>query len=254
VADGLAGQLSGLAFAFTLLMCRCGAAVMLLPGFGEEEPPVMLRVGIAGALAVLLVPVVAPVLPKLPAGFINLAGMVAVELLAGGVLGWLARLVALALPAAGQIISLMTGLSSVLQPDPIFGAQSAALGRLFGLLAPVLVLATGLYALPLGALAGSYAVLPAGAAVASADMAEVAVRSVSASFALALRLAAPFVLVSTIWHVGLGLMARLVPQIQIYFAALPGQVLGGLLLLAVLAGPLIHYWLAASADALNVLR
>jgi flagellar biosynthetic protein FliR len=254
VADGLAGQLSGLAFAFTLLMCRCGAAVMLLPGFGEEEPPVMLRVGIAGALAVLLVPVVAPVLPKLPAGFINLAGMVAVELVAGGVLGWLARLVALALPAAGQIISLMTGLSSVLQPDPTFGAQSAALGRLFGLLAPVLVLATGLYALPLGALAGSYAVLPAGAAVASADMAEVAVRSVSASFALALRLAAPFVLVSTIWHVGLGLMARLVPQIQIYFAALPGQVLGGLLLLAVLAGPLIHYWLAASADALNVLR
>jgi flagellar biosynthetic protein FliR len=254
VADGLAGQLSGLAFAFTLLMCRCGAAVMLLPGFGEEEPPVMLRVGIAGALAVLLVPVVAPVLPKLPAGFINLAGMVAVELVAGGVLGWLARLVALALPAAGQIISLMTGLSSVLQPDPTFGAQSAALGRLFNLLAPVLVLATGLYALPLGALAGSYAVLPAGAAVASADMAEVAVRSVSASFALALRLAAPFVLVSTIWHVGLGLMARLVPQIQIYFAALPGQVLGGLLLLAVLAGPLIHYWLAASADALNVLR
>lgn len=254
MADGLAGQLSGLAFAFTLLMCRCGAAVMLLPGFGEEEPPVMLRVGIAGALAVLLVPVVAPVLPKLPAGFINLAGMVAVELVAGGVLGWLARLVALALPAAGQIISLMTGLSSVLQPDPTFGAQSAALGRLFNLLAPVLVLATGLYALPLGALAGSYAVLPAGAAVASADMAEVAVRSVSASFALALRLAAPFVLVSTIWHVGLGLMARLVPQIQIYFAALPGQVLGGLLLLAVLAGPLIHYWLAASADALNVLR
>jgi flagellar biosynthetic protein FliR len=253
MADGFAGELSTLAFAFVLVMCRCGAAVMLLPGFGEEEPPVMLRVGVAGALAVLLVPVVAPVLPALPAGFMKLSGMVAVELLAGGMLGWLARLVALALPAAGQIISLMTGLSSVLQPDPTFGAQSAALGRLFSLLAPVLMLATGLYALPLGALAGSYAVLPAGGAIASGELAEVAVRAVSASFALALRLAAPFVLLSTIWHVGLGLMARLVPQIQIYFAALPGQVLGGLLLLVVLAGPLIHAWLSASSDALGVL-
>lgn len=237
--------LTTLAFTFMLVLCRCAAAVMLLPGLGESEPPAILRAGLAIGITILLVPLVSGLMPPEPASIWRLAAMVAAELLAGGVLGWLARLVALALPAAGQVISLMTGLSSVLQPDPTLGAQSAAIGRLFNLLAPVLILSTGLYALPLGALANSYAVFPAGGAIAPGDLAQTAVRAVSASFSLAFRLASPFVLLSLIWQVALGLLARLVPQIQVYFAALPGQVLGGLLLLALLGAPIVHAWLAA---------
>jgi flagellar biosynthetic protein FliR len=74
---------------------------------------------------------------------------------------------------------------------------------------------------------------------------EVAVRAVSASFALALRLASPFILVSLVWQLALGLLARLVPQIQVYFASLPGQLLGGMLLLALLAAPILRAWVAA---------
>jgi flagellar biosynthetic protein FliR len=238
-------SLSTLAFAFMLVLCRCAAAVMLMPGLGESEPPAILRVGLAIGITILLVPLVAPAMPAAPASIWRLLGMVTIELLAGGLLGWLARLVVLGLPAAGQIISLMTGLSSVLQPDPLLGAQSAVIGRLFNLLAPVLILSTGLYALPLGALANSYAILPAGGAMAPADLAQTAVRAASASFSLGFRLASPFVLISLIWQVALGLLARLVPQIQVYFAALPGQVLGGLLLLALLGAPIVHSWLAA---------
>ncbi len=246
-------DLTALAFPFLLLTCRCGAAVMLLPGLGESEPPALVRVGLALALAILLVPGLATSLPAHPPGFLRLAGMVGTELLAGGVLGWLARLLALALPAAGQIISLMTGLSSILQQDQTLGAQSAAIGRLLDMLAPVLILSSGLYELPLTALAGSYRVFPAGGIPVTADLTEVAVRAVAESFALALRLAAPFVLMSLIWQLALGLLARLVPQIQVYFAALPGQVLGGLLLLALLVGPILHAWLAALRDGLAAL-
>lgn len=240
--------LTALAFAFMLVLCRTAAAVMLMPGLGESEPPAMVRAGLAIGIAALLLPVIAPAIPTEPASFLRLAGMVGAELLAGGLLGWLARLLALALPAAGQIISLMTGLSSVLQPDAMLGAQSAAIGRLLNLAAPVLILSTGLYALPLNALAGSYAVFPAGGMLPAADLAEVAVRAVSASFALALRLAAPFVLISVIWQLALGLLSRLVPQVQVYFVALPGQVLGGLLLLALLAASVLRAWLGAVGD------
>ena len=242
-----------LAFAFMLVVCRSGAAVMLLPALGESDPPVMVRAGIALAIAILLLPVVSPLLPKEPASFIGLAGMVAGEILAGGLLGWLARLIALALAGAGQLISLMTGQSSVLQPDPLLGAQSAVVGRLFNLAAPVVILISGLYAMPLRALAASYGVLPAGAAWPSGDLAEVAVRAVSGSFDLALRLAAPFVLMSMLWQAGLGLLARLVPQIQVYFAALPGQLLGGLLLLALLGGAVIGAWTEATREAFSLL-
>jgi flagellar biosynthetic protein FliR len=76
---------------------------------------------------------------------------------------------------------------------------------------------------------------------------------VSAHFALALRLAGPFMLMGLVWQVGLGLLSRLVPQLQIYFAALPGQVLGGLLLLAVLSGSLANVWLRAVGDSFTTL-
>jgi flagellar biosynthetic protein FliR len=249
----LSQTLLSLAFAFIMVLCRCGAVVMLLPGLGEEGPPGMVRVGIAGAIAVLLVPVVAPQLPPPPDDFLRLVALLCGELLAGGFLGWLARLVALSLPAAGQIISLATGMSSVLQPDANFGAQTSGIGRLFGAAAPVLILTSGLYALPLSALAGSYTAWPAGALPPGADMTEMAVRAVSAHFALALRLAAPFLLIGMIWQMGLGLLSRLVPQLQIYFAALPGQVLGGLLLLATLSGGLAQVWLRAVGDAFTAL-
>lgn len=246
--------LSALAFAFMLVLCRTAAAVMLLPGLGESEPPSVLRAGLAAGVAILLLPGLAASLPAEPASFYRLGGMIATELLAGGLLGWLARLLALSLPMAGQIMSLMTGLSSVLQPDATLGAQSAVIGKLFNMLAPVLVLSTGLYALPLSALAGSYAVFPAGGgailagSAGAGDLTEAAVRAVSMSFALALRLAAPFVLVSAIWQLSLGLLSRMVPQIQVYIVSLPGQVLGGLLLLALLGAPILHAWMLAMRD------
>ena len=236
-----------------LVLCRCAGAVMLLPGLGEEEPPAMVRGGLALSLAILLTPLEAGNFPHPPSSILVLAGMVACEILVGGLLGWLARVVALALPAAGQIVSLMTGLSSVLQPDAVLGAQSAALGRLFALLAPVLILASGLYALPLQALAGSYAIFPAGTGVPSGDLLEVAVCAVSGGFSLAVRLAAPFILLSIVWQVGLGLLSRLVPTIQVYFASMPGQVLGGLLLVGTLAAALMHAWLEAVGESFSAL-
>jgi flagellar biosynthetic protein FliR len=234
--------LSHYAFAFMMVLCRAGAAVMLLPGFGEDDPPMTLRVGVALGLAVLVAPAAAPHMPAVPRGVVPLAGMIAAELLAGGVLGWLARLLSLALPMAAQMVALLIGLSSVLVPDATLGAQANPIGRLFGIVAPTFILTTGLYALPISALGGSYAVFPAGVLLPAGDLAEVALRAVSGSFALALRLASPFVLVSIVWQVAQGLLSRLVPQLQIYFAALPAQVLGGLLMLALLSQALLSAW------------
>jgi flagellar biosynthetic protein FliR len=249
----MAAFLNQYVFAFVLVLCRAGAAVMLLPGFGEDDPPMTLRVGIALALAVLIVPAAAPHMPALPNGVVPLAGMIAAELLAGGVLGWLARLLSLALPMAAQVLALLIGLSSVLVPDATLGAQAAPIGRLFGIVAPTFILATGLYAMPLSALGGSYAVFPAGVLLPAGDLTEVALRAVSGSFALAIRLASPFILVSIVWQVAQGLLSRLVPQLQIYFAALPAQVLGGLLMLALLTQALLSAWSEAVRTGFAVL-
>lgn len=235
----LLAQLPAWAFAFVLVLARCGAAVMLLPGLGEVEPPPMLRAGLTLGLVILLLPSIGVIAE--PANLWQGAAMLGAELFCGAVLGWLARLMTLALPIAGQIMSYMLGLSNVVQLDMALG-QTSALMRLFGVVVPVLVLSTGLWMLPVAALAGSYTLVPPGAMLPVADSAQAILTAVTTSFALALQLAAPFVFAGVLWQVALGLMGRVIPHLQIYFAAMPGQIAGGLILLALLAGGMLEVW------------
>ena len=241
------------AFAFVLVLARIGCAVMLMPGLGEAEMPAMVRAGLVLAITLLLLPGVHALMPTPPDGFAPIAGMVAAEVAAGLWFGWLARLIVQALPVAGQFISYLLGLSNVLQQDAEFGSQATALGRLLSLAAPVVVLASGLYVPVLAALDGSYQLIAPGTLLPVGDAAQTGIGAVAASFALALQLAAPFVLASVVWQVATGLMARLVPRLQIYFVAMPAQILGGLALLSVLIPVLLSTWQEAVRSAYALL-
>lgn len=242
-------ELPALAFGGVLVAARTGGALMLLPGIGEPEVPPTVRLCLLLGLVALLMPPLAPGLPAMPDGAPELARLVATESLIGVFLGFLARVAVLALAQAGQAAALMIGLSSPLQTDAVFGAQGTATGRLLGLMAAVLVFETGLYALPLEALAESYAVLPPGEGLPVGEGAEAVAGAVAASFGLALRLAAPLVLGAMLGQVALGLVARLAPNLQVYAVAGAGQILAGLLLLALVLPALVPVWSAAVQDA-----
>jgi len=111
------------AFAFVLVMARIGAAIMLLPGLGEAEPPAMLRLGLALGVTTLLVPGIEPLIPPVPEAGLQAAFMVAAEVITGLWLGWLARLLALALPVAGQFIAYMLGSTTFCSPIRNWGAR-----------------------------------------------------------------------------------------------------------------------------------
>lgn len=243
-------DLPALSFHAALLLARIGGAVMLLPGLGEPDVPPTIRLSLVLALALLLLPVLSPALPPVPEAVPELLRLVLVETGAGIWLGLLARLLALALVQAGQVVALMVGLASPLQTDPQLGAHSTATGRLFGLLAAVLVLGSGLYALPLRALADSYAVLPPGGALPLDSGAEAVAQAVTDSLGLALRLASPLVLAAMLGNFALGLLARLAPQVQVFAMAAPGQILGGLLLLSLLLPLLLSVWEAGLRQGL----
>jgi len=243
-------DLPALAFAFVLVLARIGAAVMLLPGVGETEVPPTARAGFALTLCLLLLPILQPALPAEPNSIAGLGALIGGELLIGAWIGWLARLATWALGMAGQITAFMLGLSSVLLPDPMLGAQSTALERLFNLAAIVAFLGAGLFELSLRALLGSYALLPPGAPVPLEDGIGSILGAVADSFALALRLAAPFVLLATVWQVALGLLSRLVQRLQVYFVAMPGQILGGFLALGLLVPALLAAWRDAAEQSL----
>ena len=236
-----------------LVLARVGGAIMLLPGLGETAPPSMLRAGLALCIALLLLPGLMPAIPHSPEAGLQLGLMLGAEVVTGVWFGWLARALVLALPMAGQFLAYAIGISNVLQSDTDLGPQTTAIARLFDAAVPVLILATGLYTLPLAALEGLYRLIPAGTLLPAADSSQTVLRAVTDSFALALRLASPFVLASLVWHVGTGLMARFLPRLQVYFVAVPGQILGGILLLASLSGALLSAWLEATRTGLSVL-
>ena len=244
-AAALLATLPAWAFGFVLVMARVGAAMMLLPGLGEAEPPTMVRIGLALGVTALLLPGIAPAIPPVPEATMQAGIMIGAEVVTGAWLGWLARMLVLALPVAGQFIAYMLGVANVLQPDPELGGQATPIARLFALIAPLIILISGLYALPLAALAGSYSLIPAGTLLPAADATQTAVSAVAQAFTLSVQLASPFLLAAIIWHVVSGLLARLVPRLQVYFVAMPGQILGGIALLAALSTAMLAAWEAS---------
>lgn len=242
------GDLAGIvawAPAFVLVLGRVGAAMMFLPGLGETTAPTVVRVGLALALTVLLLPEIQPAVASPPDAGMTLALMVAGEVVTGMWFGWVARMLVLALPIAMQLATPLMGLSSVLQPDSELGAQSSALGKLYELAMPVVILATGMYRLPVAALHGLFELIPPGHMLPVADSAQTALRAVAAGFALALQLAAPFVAIAIVWHLAIGLVARIVTRMQIYFVAMPGQILGGMVVLTGVSGVILLSWRSA---------
>lgn len=227
---------------FALVLVRVGAALALLPGLGESVAPAVVRIGLALSITILLVPELQPTMPPIPAAGLDLGLMVAGEVITGLWFGWVARMIVLALPVCAQFIGYLIGLSSVLQPDPELGAQSNALGKLFEMAAPALLLVSGLYRLPLVALNGLFKLIPPGQMLPVTDSAQIAVHAVSTGFALALQLASPFVVIGVVWHLAIGLVARIVSRMQIYFASMPGQILMGLGLLMITGGAIILAW------------
>jgi flagellar biosynthetic protein FliR len=240
-------------FAALLVFLRVGGALMLLPGFGEAYVPQRYRLLLALLVSALLAPVLAPILPPMPQDVPRLAAMVGGELVVGIFIGTLARIVMAALETAGMVISLQLGLSAAVMFNPLAAQQGAITSALMGVLGVLLLFLTDLHHLMLRAIAESYAVFGAGAMPAAGDLSDAMARAVAQSFRLAIELSAPFIVLGTVFFVAMGLVARLVPQVQILFVTQPVQILGGLLVfaLALVAG--MRWFLDAFVQALAFL-
>ena len=228
--------------AFALVLARVGAVMALLPGLGESVAPAAVRIGLALSITILLMPELQPMIPPVPDAGMSMGLMIAGEVVTGLWFGWVTRMIVLALPVCGQVIGYLIGLASVLQPDPELGAQSAALGKLFEMAGPVLLLASGLYRLPLTALHGLFQLIPPGHMLPIGDSTEIAIHAVSTGFSLALQLASPFVVIGIVWQLAMGVIARVVSRMQIYFVSMPGQIMTGLALLMITGSAIILAW------------
>ncbi|HZR72752.1 flagellar biosynthetic protein FliR [Bradyrhizobium sp.] len=236
-----------LAAAFMLTFARVGAMVMLLPGLGETNIPVRVKLSIALLLTLIILPLHRADYHVDMNSMAALLVMMVYEILIGIVLGATARVTLAALQVAGAVIAQQLGLGFVTTVDPTQGQQGVLIGNFLTLLGVTMLFATDSHYLVIAALNDSYRIFSPGEVVPSGDVAELATRAFTAAFKIGMQLAAPFLVFGLVFNIGLGVLARLMPQMQVYFVGVPLSILSGFLIfgvvLAAMMGTFLDYFI-----------
>jgi flagellar biosynthetic protein FliR len=239
--------LPALAATFMLVFARVGAMVMLLPGLGESNIPVRVKLSIALLLTLIILPL------HRSAYHIDMQSLTALlvlmlhEIVIGIVLGATARVTLSALQTAGSVIAQQMGLGFVTSVDPTQGQQGVLIGNFLTMLGVTMLFATDSHYLVIAALSDSYKIFSPGETVAAGDVASLATSAFAAAFKIGLQLSAPFLVFGLVFNIGLGVLARLMPQMQVYFVGVPLSIFAGFLILglviAAMMGTFLDYFI-----------
>ena len=220
---------------------RVGAIMALMPAFGERSVPLRVRLGVALAFTVIVVPSVSgqvlSSIPKQGTGAIFLA----TETISGLVLGMGFRLFVLALQTAGAIAAQSTSLSqafggsAVLDPQPAIGHM-----LVFGGLA--IAVMSGLHVRLAETIILSYDYFPPGKFPGTGEVANWGVTQTASAFSLAFSLAAPFLIASLVYNVALGIINRAMPQLMVAFVGAPAITAGALFLMFLVMPLMLAIW------------
>ena len=235
--------LPALGAAFLLIFARTGTMVMLFPGLGEQNVSARLRLTIALILAAVLLPLHRSAYQIDTSAIGPALVMLVEEMLIGAVLGLTARLTVSALEIAGSVIAQQLGLGFVTAVDPTQGEQGVIIGNFLTMLGITLFFATDMHHLVIAALNDSYNLFEPGEVPAVGDVAALMTKTVSGAFRIGIQLSAPFLAFGLLFNIGLGVLSRLMPQMQVFFVALPLSILIGLLFLLLVLGTMMGLFL-----------
>ena len=224
------------ALAVATAFFRVTGLMLFLPGLGERAVPARVRLAAAAALAAVLGPLMPPAAVPAQIG----PGLIAAEIATGAAFGAVLRMLAAALLVAGTIAAQATSLSQLFG---VPGAEpSSALGTTLHLAGLALILASGLPLYVVEMLLRSWEVVPPGLVPAAADATEWGVARMGEAFALALALATPFVVVSMIYNLTLGVLNKAMPQLMVALVGAPAITGLALIVLAACAPLILDTW------------
>ncbi|HZP41930.1 MAG TPA: flagellar biosynthetic protein FliR [Candidatus Binatia bacterium] len=217
---------------FLLVLARIAGLVLAAPVFGHLLVPVRVRIGLAMTFAVALAPAVAPGTPDFASSWM-LARALAVESATGVLLGLVAQLVFAGVQLGGQLAGIQMGFGVVNLIDPQTHAQVTVVSEWQNLLALLVFLALDVHHLLVSALLESFRTVPPGAIAISAGGIEGAIRLAGDVFVLGVRIAAPIMIALLLSNATLGLLARTVPQLNVFVVGFSLNVGVGLVMLGV---------------------
>jgi flagellar biosynthesis protein FliR len=243
--------LPALGAAFMLLFARVGTMIMLLPGVGELSVPTRLRLTVAWLLSAVLLPLHRSAYQIDLTSFGPVLTILAEELLIGFLLGMTARLAIAGLQVAGAIIAQQLGLGFVTAVDPTQNQQGVIVGNFLAMLGITLIFSTNLHYLVIAALDDSYTLFRPGELPLTGDMAAHITHIIAGMFRIAVQISAPFLVFGLVFNIALGLLSRLMPQMQVFFVGLPMTILAGLMIFVFVIGAMMTTYLIYVEDVLH---
>ncbi|ERP39328.1 flagellar biosynthetic protein FliR [Chitinivibrio alkaliphilus] len=222
---------------FLLAFIRITIFLHFMPLFDQSFIPVQVRAGLAFFLVVILFNSIYTVadLP-LVSSLWEFAGIVIREMILGMLVGYLFRSLFAAVSFAGRVVDMQLGFAMLQIPDPILeGEQTSATGMLQLLVfALVFLISQGHYYLFL-AIEHSFHIIPPGEIVMAGDtLFQIALFTIVALTEMALRLALPLMAILMITSMTLGVVAKTMPQMNVFFVGMPLKILIGFSVLVVL--------------------
>jgi flagellar biosynthetic protein FliR len=243
--------LPALAAAFMLVFARIGTMLMLLPGLGELMVPARVRLTSALVLAAVMLPLHRAAYQIDLQSIGPLLVMLVEEILIGAVLGMTARLTIAALQVTGSVVAQQLGLGFVTAVDPTQGQQGVIIGNFLTILGLALLFATNMHHLVIAALDDSYTLFVPGEVPLTGDMAALMTRTLAGAFRVGIQLSAPFLVFGLLFNLGLGLLSRLMPQMQVFFVGMPLSILAGFMMLFLLISAMMGTYLGSVEGVLR---
>src|SRR5690606_29674870 len=196
-----------------------------------------------------------PSLPRLPGDMLEVIILLLHELLVGFILGVIMRLLVSSTQVAGSVIAFQLGLSVAQSADPTNGGiQGAIIGSFLSFLGIALIFSIDLHHVALAAVYDSYMIFSPTDPLMFGDAAEMVVQTVAGAFVVGVQMSAPFIVFGLVFYLGMGLLARMMPQLQVFFVAMPATIGVGLILLALLLSMMMGWYLMHFEEGLATLR
>lgn len=227
---GLAQLLQWNLSLFILILSRWAGMIMLAPVFGARGVPGLVRLGLAASITLILYPLIHAANPTIPNELFPYVAVVIKEVLVGLVIGFLIYLLTAILQGAGQLIDFQMGFTMGAAIDPVYGVQSPMMGNFQMILATMLLLSTNSHHYLIAAMVKSYAYIPINPSNLPSNYLFYA-QMVGEVFSLAVQLGMPIFGALLVSDVGVGLLSRTVPQLNIFSVIFPVKIVFGLLIL-----------------------
>ncbi len=225
---------------YILVFCRMAGMIAFNPLFSRKNIPSRVRMTLVVGITLLITPTLVPALPENFTDFYFIWTMVK-ELLAGLALGVLFQMFYYLLFTAGDVVDLGFGLSMAKAFDPGTNIQVSMSGNIFQLLFVIYFFATNSHLLLIKLMASSYKLVGMGAVTFGADVGSFFMTLFSSTFLLAMQLALPYIAASFILEISMGILMKLIPQINVFSINFQFKVIFGVLLLFLFAGPTAEF-------------